>query len=89
MQIGYLHRDIKPQNFASGQGKKAQTIFLLDFGLSRQFKLVEEEARSGRVDDYKDIRKPRERAPFRGTVRYASRHAQGETEQSRRDDIEG
>jgi len=29
-----IHRDIKPDNFASGHGKHAHRVFILDFGLA-------------------------------------------------------
>ena len=35
--MGYLHRDIKPENICIGQGKKANTIFLIDFGLVKRY----------------------------------------------------
>ncbi|KJH41848.1 hypothetical protein DICVIV_12168 [Dictyocaulus viviparus] len=35
--IGYLHRDIKPQNYAIGLGPKETTIYMLDFGIARKF----------------------------------------------------
>lgn len=39
-RIGYLHRDIKPGNFAIGrpETKEQQIVFMLDFGLCRNFK---------------------------------------------------
>lgn len=34
-KIGYLHRDIKPDNMAIGMKDKSKTIYLIDFGLSK------------------------------------------------------
>ncbi|VDK63182.1 unnamed protein product [Anisakis simplex] len=78
-KIGYLHRDVKPGNFAIGrqENNEHHTIFMLDFGLCRQFSTAE-----------KDLRLPRESAPFRGTTRYASMTALRQMEQSRKDDVE-
>uniref|UniRef100_A0A0R3RGU5 Protein kinase domain-containing protein n=1 Tax=Elaeophora elaphi TaxID=1147741 RepID=A0A0R3RGU5_9BILA len=77
--VGFLHRDIKPGNFAIGrpEANEHHTIFMLDFGLCRQFS-------SGS----KDLRLPRASAPFRGTTRYASIAALRQMEQSRKDDVE-
>lgn len=38
--VGFLHRDIKPGNFAIGrpEANEHHTIFMLDFGLCRQFR---------------------------------------------------
>ena len=33
----FIHRDIKPENIMVGQGKKANTIFLVDFGLAKRY----------------------------------------------------
>lgn len=39
-ETGFLHRDIKPGNFAIGRVEvnEHHTIFMLDFGLCRQFR---------------------------------------------------
>lgn len=34
----FVHRDIKTENLCIGHGKKSQTIFLIDFGLSKRYK---------------------------------------------------
>uniref|UniRef100_A0A915PB72 non-specific serine/threonine protein kinase n=1 Tax=Setaria digitata TaxID=48799 RepID=A0A915PB72_9BILA len=76
--LGYLHRDIKPQNFTIGLKEKACIIYLLDFGIARRY--IEK--------DSKAIRLPRETVRFLGTVRFASRNCHHSREQCRRDDLE-
>ncbi|VDM42625.1 unnamed protein product [Toxocara canis] len=34
---GFIHRDIKPQNFAIGIGDKEKTIYVLDLGIAHRF----------------------------------------------------
>ncbi|KAH9277592.1 Tau-tubulin kinase 1 [Echinococcus granulosus] len=75
---GFLHRDIKPSNFAMGRGTgtASHTLYLLDFGLARQYTNTEGEVRPARPV-----------AGFRGTVRYASRNAHANRELGRHDDL--
>ncbi|ETN84643.1 hypothetical protein NECAME_17068 [Necator americanus] len=79
-RLGFLHRDIKPGNFATGRpdANEHHIIYMLDFGLCRKFQ-----------EKDKDVRVPREVAPFRGTTRYAPIAAMKQIEQSRKEDLEG
>ena len=70
---GYVHRDIKPQNFLVGRGNSMDKIFICDFGLSKQY---------NKAGDPKTGGKPA------GTIRYVSLNAHRGVEQSRRDDLE-
>ncbi|GMT01837.1 hypothetical protein PENTCL1PPCAC_24011, partial [Pristionchus entomophagus] len=78
--IGFVHRDIKPANLALGrQGKAAHIIHILDFGLSREYVI--------NVQGKIVMRRPRTRALFRGTTRYASVATHDRIEQGRGDDL--
>ncbi|XP_076441660.1 uncharacterized protein LOC143280835 [Babylonia areolata] len=74
--VGFLHRDIKPSNFSMGKGGSARKVYMLDFGLARQF-----------VTATGEVRPPRAAAGFRGTVRYASVNAHRNNEMGRHDDL--
>uniref|UniRef100_A0A915A1T7 Protein kinase domain-containing protein n=1 Tax=Parascaris univalens TaxID=6257 RepID=A0A915A1T7_PARUN len=57
--VGYLHRDVKPANFAIDKFD-IRKIYLLDLGLCRKYV-----GRNG------EVRRPRWAAGFRGTIRRA------------------
>ncbi|CAK0753731.1 hypothetical protein CVIRNUC_002242 [Coccomyxa viridis] len=77
---GYVHGDIKPENFLMGHpdSPNAKELYLVDLGLSRRYK-----APNGEHFPYRQIP-----TDFRGTVRYASTHAHLGRSASRRDDME-
>jgi len=62
--VGFIHRDIKPDNFAINHVHK-NLVMLFDFGLARQI-LVKDK------NDKMKLREPRNKVAFRGTVRYCS-----------------
>ncbi|GMT26112.1 hypothetical protein PFISCL1PPCAC_17409, partial [Pristionchus fissidentatus] len=75
--VGYIHRDIKPHNFAIGRPPKDSKIYMLDFGIARRY-----------VEPNGKLRIPRSRVRFLGTVKFASIGCHKELEQSRKDDLE-
>ena len=75
---GFIHRDVKPENFVIGLNESSNIIHVIDFGLSRRFK----DKITGQHIPYKENRH------MIGTVRYASINSLLGIEQSRRDDIE-
>ncbi|VDN03843.1 unnamed protein product [Thelazia callipaeda] len=76
--IGYLHKDIKPQNFAIGLNDKSNVVYMIDLGMATKYI-------NSRT---KKIKIPRSKARFMGTIRYASRNCHRAKHQSRRDDLE-
>ncbi|CAN1140539.1 Casein kinase 1-like protein HD16 [Linum perenne] len=78
---GYVHGDVKPENFLLGQPGTSQEkkLYLVDLGLATKWR----DSSSGEHVEY-DQRPDM----FRGTVRYASVHAHLGRTASRRDDLE-
>ena len=76
-EVGYIHRDIKPHNFAYGLGKNETIIYIFDFGIARRI-----------FDNHNKHKRPRVSVKYLGTLRYASRACHFTQEQGRKDDIE-
>ncbi|RAL51129.1 hypothetical protein DM860_005485 [Cuscuta australis] len=74
----FLHRDIKPDNFLMGLGRRANQVYIIDFGLAKKYR----DSATHQHIAY------RENKSLTGTARYASMNTHLGIEQSRRDDLE-
>lgn len=75
---GYLHRDIKPDNFSIGRGDKNKIAYIIDYGLVKKY-------RNPKTKSHIPLKKNKK---LTGTARYASIFTHKGYEQSRRDDLE-
>ncbi|CAD6194864.1 unnamed protein product [Caenorhabditis auriculariae] len=79
---GYVHRDIKPNNFVMGapdDQARCRLVHILDFGLARAYAFQR--------DSKWVTRRARGTAEFRGTLRYCSPNVHFKKEQGRQDDL--
>jgi serine/threonine protein kinase len=72
----FIHRNQKPDNYCIGRGRRKQTVFLIDYGLSKRYMV------SNQHIPYKKHKL------LTGTARYCSINTHLGIEQSRRDDLE-
>ncbi|XP_042446202.1 casein kinase I-like isoform X2 [Zingiber officinale] len=74
----FLHRDIKPGNFTMGHGRRANQVYIIDFGLAKWYR----NASTHQHIPYRENKK------LTGTTRYMTVNTHLGIEQSRRDDLE-
>lgn len=75
---GYLHRDMKPENFVMGINENSSNVYLIDFGLTDKYLDFSTQAHIPYTQNNH----------FVGTMRYSSINTMEGINQSRRDDLE-
>ncbi len=60
-----IHRDIKPDNFVMGKGDNSNILYLIDFGLTKKYKINKNNVPNG----------TKENKIIVGTARYSSINA--------------
>ncbi|KAL5480549.1 HRR25_2 [Sanghuangporus weigelae] len=74
----FIHRDMKPDNFLMGVGKRGNQVNIIDFGLAKKFR----DLKTHLHIPYRDNKN------LTGTARYTSTNTHLGVEQARRDDLE-
>lgn len=74
---GFIHRDIKANNFMTGKEDKQNVVYIIDFGLAKRFR----ENKTGNHIPFKEGK------TLVGTARYASIASHMGHEQGRKDDL--
>ena len=64
-EMGFIHRDIKPDNFLTGIGKRSHIVYSIDFGLAKRYL----DPKTGHHINFKDLK------GMIGTARYSSLNA--------------
>ena len=75
---GFLHRDIKANNFMVGRQQKRNVVYVIDFGLAKRYR----DPKTGNHIPFKEGKS------LVGTARYASIASHLGHEQGRKDDLE-
>ena len=78
---GYLHRDLKPDNFLMGMYASERVVYTVDLGLGKSYMMTTDDGQRKHIP-YQDGK------TLTGTARYASVNTHLGVEQSRRDDLE-